>query len=148
MLMRIRCSVHLTMSWRLAIIQSLKKTGNLFEKHQLPINANRTVFICFWKPSNNAFAKSHSFKVEKKFQFINTCEIFWCLSGSASELSRWSEKQSPQNDNRITTLYAITYCYTIIITQCLSFLLINWHQCILDYNSQKTVELGNWSLYQ
>ena len=50
--------------------QTIKTHVNFFESHQLTINANKTEFICFCKPSKNDFARSHTLKV--KNQVIKT----------------------------------------------------------------------------
>ena len=50
--------------------RTIERLVNFFESHQLTINANKTEFICFCKPSKNKFAGSHTIKV--KNQIINT----------------------------------------------------------------------------
>ena len=50
--------------------QTIERLVDFFESHQLTINANKTEFICFCKPSKNTFAGSHTIKV--KNQIINT----------------------------------------------------------------------------
>ena len=50
--------------------QTKERLVNFFESFQLTINANKTEFICFCKPSKNKFAGSHTIKV--KNQVINT----------------------------------------------------------------------------
>ena len=50
--------------------QTIESLVNFFESHQLTINADKTEFICFCKPSKNDIARNHTLKV--KNQIINT----------------------------------------------------------------------------
>ena len=50
--------------------QTIESLVNFFASHQLTINADKTEFICFCKPSKNDFARNHTLKV--KNQIINT----------------------------------------------------------------------------
>ena len=50
--------------------QTIERLVNFFESHQLTINAKKTEFICFCKPSKNKFAGSRTINV--KNQIINT----------------------------------------------------------------------------
>ena len=49
--------------------QPIESLVNFFESHQLTINADKTEFICFCKPSKNDFDRNHTLKVEN--QIIN-----------------------------------------------------------------------------
>ena len=49
--------------------QTIERLVNFFESHPLTINANKTEFICFCKPSKNNFAGNHT---KVKNQIINT----------------------------------------------------------------------------
>ena len=55
---------------RYKLQRTIERLVNFFESHQLTINANKTEFVCFCKPSKNNFAGSHTIKV--KNQIINT----------------------------------------------------------------------------
>ena len=50
--------------------QTIECLVKFFKSHQLTINADKTEFICFCKPSKNDFTRNHTLKV--KNQIINT----------------------------------------------------------------------------
>ena len=56
---------HLTEA-RNNLHQTIENFVKFFESHQLTINANKTEFICFSKPSKNEVARSHTLKVKIK----------------------------------------------------------------------------------
>ena len=46
--------------------QTIENLVNFFESHQLTINADKTEFICFCKPSKIDFTRNHTLKVENQ----------------------------------------------------------------------------------
>ena len=46
--------------------QTRESLVNFFESHQLTINADKTEFICFCKPSKNDLVRTHTLKVENQ----------------------------------------------------------------------------------
>ena len=78
----------------------LKKLIEYFVSRRLNINAEKTEFIVFCKPSKNESIKNvelqvHSHSIKQKTKRV--CKISWCAIGSEPQLSERSEKHSTEN---------------------------------------------------
>ena len=78
----------------------LEKLIDYFVSHRLNINADKTEFIVFCKPSKNASIKNVELQVQNHLITKRVCKISWCAIGSEPQLSERSEKHSTENGLR------------------------------------------------
>ena len=113
--------------------QTIERLVNFFESHQLTINANKTEFICFCKPSKNNFAGSHTIKV--KNQIINTSTTVKYLGVYLDQNMNFQDEVKNilrKMATGIKTLYAIRDIFPTATRLCLLNALVLSH---LHYSS-------------